>query len=108
MRNDTELAGLILKNEHYEERIRSIEQEAPRYGVRCFNKRDRRHNCVFLMVGDGQIYTQSDSGGEKISLGRIGEIKDYFAYVSSSEHSTRYYDVPRERQTSTGKRVRKA
>ena len=96
MLKDQKLADLLLKSEDYEREMKSIEKKAAQYGVECFTKKDRRHNCVFLMVGDGHIYTQSDIGGEKIPLGQIGEIKDYFAYVSSSEHSSRYYDVPRE------------
>ena len=96
MLKDTELAGLVLKSEDYEKEMKTIEHEAENCGVKCFTKKDRRHNSVFLMVDDGKIYTQSDSGGKKISLGKIGGIKDYFAYVSSSEHSARYYEVPRE------------
>jgi hypothetical protein len=47
------------------------------------------------MVGDGQIYTQSNEKGVKVPLGKIGKIKDYeyFSYVSSSEHASRYYDI---------------
>jgi hypothetical protein len=64
---------------------------ARRHAITCASKRDRRHNCVFLLVGDGAIYTQADKEGRKLFLGRLGEIKNYFEFVSASEHSCRYY-----------------
>ena len=83
----------FLDIETYETTIPKIKKKANLMGVNCFVKMDRRHNSVFLLVKDGQLYTQSDSSpGEKVFLGKLGD-KYYFDYVSSSEHSVRYYDL---------------
>jgi MoaA/NifB/PqqE/SkfB family radical SAM enzyme len=61
------------------------------YGVKCHYKKDKRHNSVFLLVCDGDLYTQSDTiPGKKILLGKIGEI-DYFKLVSAPDHAARYF-----------------
>ncbi len=81
-----------IKIDEYEELLNKLSRESKKYGVTCITKSDRRHNSVFLLVGDGDIYTQSDNfPGEKIYLGKIGEIEKYFEMVSASEHAMRYY-----------------
>jgi len=80
----------------YENAIGKISKEARKLGIRCISKKDRRHNSVFLLVGEGDIYTQSDERpGEKIYLGKIGEISNYFEIVSPADHSMRYLSFPR-------------
>ncbi len=81
----------FLPNEEYEKILWQLERDATTRGVKCVFKRDRRHNCVFLLVQNGFIYTSENNGRGRILLGKIGEIKNYFEVVSSSEHSTRYY-----------------
>ncbi len=78
----------------YMEKLGSLERKAAKLGINCFGKRDRRHNCVYLLVGNGELYTQSDSLGQKIRLGRIGDTRDYFSYVSMADHCARYYCLP--------------
>lgn len=74
----------------YEVRISKIINICKEANIECYSKRDRRHNSVFLLVRDGELYTQSDErAGEKIYLGKIEEI-DYFEYVSAPDHSARY------------------
>lgn len=76
----------------YNKLTKRLIRESNKYNIKCCTKKDRRHNSVFLLVKEGKIYTQSDDKpGEKICLGEIGEIKHYFEFVSSSEHSVRYY-----------------
>lgn len=60
-------------------------------GIECIAKQDKRHNSVFVLVGDGFLYTQAEEPGQKIKLGSIGSNISYFTYVSSSDHSIRYY-----------------
>jgi MoaA/NifB/PqqE/SkfB family radical SAM enzyme len=74
----------------YTEAINKIESIAGELGIRCHFKKDQRHNSVFLLVRDGDLYTQSnDKKGEKIFLGKLNHF-DYFAYVSAPDHSARY------------------
>lgn len=84
----------ILDIDNYENTIRKIKIKTNTLGINIFTKMDRRHNSVFLLVKDGELFTQSDNRpGEKIFLGKIGETNNYFDYVSSSEHSLRYYAI---------------
>jgi len=89
--SNKEITERLTKNLCYEDTFDCLERSARLLGIRCITKRDRRHNCVFLMVGNGQIYTQSEMGGEKIYLGRIGEIGNYYEFVCAPDHSARYY-----------------
>lgn len=82
----------LLPISNYNESIKKLIRISNKYGIECFIKKDRRHNSVFVLVKNGEIYTQSDDvPGKKIYLGKIGEINNYFEFVSSSEHSVRYY-----------------
>lgn len=82
---------LISINE-YNNSIKKLIYTSNKYDIKCYIKKDRRHNSVFILVKEGEIYTQSDDvPRKKIYLGKIGEIKYYFEFVSSSEHSVRYY-----------------
>lgn len=74
----------------YERRFETIKNICQRTLLRCHYKHDRRHNSVFLLVCDGDLYTQSDTEpGGKIWLGKIDEV-DYFAFVSAPDHTDRY------------------
>ncbi len=90
-KNDEKYRLSIIK---YEESISKLESIATGLGIRCYTKKDRRHNSVFLLVKAGDIYTQSDEKtGGKILLGNINDIDamdSYFNYVSASDHTDRY------------------
>lgn len=59
--------------------------------IECMIKKDRRHNCVVLLVGDGLLFTQGEKPRQKIYLGTIQSDVRYFDYVSSADHAERYY-----------------
>lgn len=59
--------------------------------IECITKKDRRHNCVVLLVGDGLLYTQGEKLGQKLLLGTIDSDIRYFDYISSADHAERYY-----------------
>ena len=76
----------------YEKAIKRLTKLAEKENIECITKLDRRHNSVFLLVKDGQLYTQSDEiAGNKVPLGKIGKISNFFEYVSAPDHSARYY-----------------
>lgn len=81
----------FLESEVYEEILSKLENKSKSLGIKCITKRDRRHNCVFIMVNSGLIYTSSEQGNGRVLLGKMCEIENYFEFVSSSEHSARYY-----------------
>lgn len=84
-----------LKFDMYEKWVGKSAARARAEGIRCYTKRDRRHNSVFLLVQDGDLYTQSDLvPGKKVYLGNIRDITHYFEFVSSADHSVRYYENP--------------
>jgi MoaA/NifB/PqqE/SkfB family radical SAM enzyme len=83
------------RNFDYDSAFDHLEKISARHGILCMTKRDRRHNCVFLMVGDGQIYTQAEQKGEKIFLGHLGQLAHYFELVSPTDHAARYYSSDR-------------
>lgn len=66
-------------------------------GIQCTAKRDRRHNCIVQLVGDGSLYTQGERHGEKLRLGRIDSHVDYFDYISPADHAERYYSYDTQR-----------
>lgn len=80
-----------LDDEEYEDKMAELSELCNRTGMRFFGKLERRHNSVFLLAGEGEMYTQGEEPGQKILLGRIDTDVRYFDYVSSSEHSMRYY-----------------
>jgi MoaA/NifB/PqqE/SkfB family radical SAM enzyme len=81
----------------YNDAINKLSGISQRVGIYCFTKKDRRHNSVFILTKKGEIITQSEERpGNKIYLDKIGKIRNYFEYVSSSEHSFRYYNYPPE------------
>lgn len=59
--------------------------------VECITKKDRRHNCVIMLVGDGLLYTQGEKPGQKLRLGTIDSDIRYWEYISSADHAERYY-----------------
>ena len=79
-------------NEKYYEIVNKLSDLCSQRGIKCIIKKDRRHNSVFLLVGDGLLYTQGEKPGEKILLGSIWKQVRYFDYVSSADHAERYYE----------------
>ncbi len=79
----------------YENLTRKLKNVSENFNIKCFAKRDKRHNSVFLLTQDGTLYTQDDkTPGKKILLGNFNEVtkkNTYFQLVSVSDHSDRYY-----------------
>ncbi len=75
----------------YESIVDRLRAKCRGYGIECVAKRDRRHNSVFLLLGEGAVYTQGSAPGQKVLLGTIHEEFGLFDYVSASDHATRYY-----------------
>jgi MoaA/NifB/PqqE/SkfB family radical SAM enzyme len=71
--------------------IRQLVAACKREEIECIIKKDKRHNSVFLLVGDGKLYTQSQKPGQKLLLGNINTEIRYFDYVSLPDHMERYY-----------------
>ncbi|MFA6147002.1 MAG: radical SAM protein [bacterium] len=70
--------------------MEELAKKAARAGVSCDYKADLRHNSVYLLVGDRDLYTQSnEEPGKKIPIGKLEEV-DYFAWVSQTDHAYRY------------------
>lgn len=87
----TEIKKFGITNEKYDEIITSLIEKCNPKNIECIAKKDRRHNSVFLLVGHGLLYTQGEQPGQKIPLGKINNKISYFDYVSSPDHSERYY-----------------
>ena len=84
------LVGSSLQAKQALSAMENLSKRAERVGVECDFKADLRHNSVFLLVGDGDLYTQSNKEpGKKIKIGKIGETR-YFAWVSQTDHADRY------------------
>ncbi len=77
--------------EDYETIAYRLTQRCQKEGIECVAKKDQRHNSVFLLLGEGVLYTQGPSPGQKVPLGTIHEELDFFSYVSASDHAMRYY-----------------
>jgi len=76
----------------YNQITSKLKTECEKFNIECFTKKDMRHNCVFLMVGNGTIYTQSQEPGKKIPIATINDPEiDYFIFVSDGDHAERYY-----------------
>jgi len=75
----------------YTEIAEKLVRKCQRMGIECITKKDRRHNCVFLLVGGGILYTQGEEPRQKIRLGTIDDEIGYWDYVSSADHAVRYY-----------------
>ncbi len=75
----------------YEVVIANLKKQCQKLAIECIAKKDKRHNSVFLLVGDGLIYTQGEKPRQKIEIGSIKHGIRYFDYVSCSDHSDRYY-----------------
>jgi len=83
----------FLSNDEYDHLFTDLAALSARYGIRCITKRDRRHNCVFLLIEDGELYTQGEPTQWKVHLGHLGDELDYFAHVSALDHCARYHDL---------------
>lgn len=82
-----------IESTEYNYIINKLSKKSTDFGIELIAKKDKRHNSVFLLGGKGLVYTQGSEPRQKIYLGNIksDNIK-YFDYVSSSDHSERYYD----------------
>jgi MoaA/NifB/PqqE/SkfB family radical SAM enzyme len=80
-----------VSNDKYDEVSAKLIKRCHEANVDCITKKDRRHNCVVLLVGDGVLYTQGEKPREKIRLGTIDDEIRYFEYISSADHAERYY-----------------
>lgn len=83
--------NLEVSSAAYYKAVAELTKKCNEENIECIAKKDRRHNCVFLLVGDGLLFTQGEKPGQKIPLGTIYKGIRYFDYVSSSDHSERYY-----------------
>jgi MoaA/NifB/PqqE/SkfB family radical SAM enzyme len=81
---------LDISTSDYEDIIKILEVKCKEIGIECIAKKDKRHNSVFLLVGEGLLYTQSEKPGKKIQIGHFKDIKDYFGLVSLPDHQDRY------------------
>ena len=86
-----EMKYLQITDSEYDSVISELTKRSNQENIECITKKDRRHNCVFLLIGDGHLYTQGQKPGQKILLGTIHSNIRYFDYVSSSDHADRYY-----------------
>jgi len=59
-------------------------------GINLVGKLDKNHNSVFLLAGDGELYTQGNKPREKVFLGNIESDLAYFDNVSMKSHNERY------------------
>jgi MoaA/NifB/PqqE/SkfB family radical SAM enzyme len=82
---------LHVSNDEYDEVTAKLITKCNEMNIECITKKDRRHNCVVLLVGEGLLYTQGEKPREKILLGTIGHDIRYFDYISSADHAERYY-----------------
>jgi MoaA/NifB/PqqE/SkfB family radical SAM enzyme len=80
-----------VSHDDYERICRKLTRKCRGMGIDCITKKDRRHNCVVLLVGNGLLYTQGEKPREKILLGTIDDEIKFFEYVSSADHAERYY-----------------
>jgi MoaA/NifB/PqqE/SkfB family radical SAM enzyme len=75
----------------YERVIEKLIPMCEEMNIDCITKKDRRHNCLVMLVGDGFVYTQGENPGQKLLLGKINSDIRYFEYISSADHAERYY-----------------
>jgi MoaA/NifB/PqqE/SkfB family radical SAM enzyme len=80
-----------VSNLQYDQVTSKLIKKCHEGGIECMAKKDRRHNCVILLVGDGVLYTQGEKPQQKLQLGTIDSEIRYFDYVSSADHAERYY-----------------
>lgn len=83
--------NLEVSNVEYDQTIAKLKKICQGLNIECIAKKDRRHNCVILLVGDGLLYTQGEKPGQKLLIGRIDSDVRYFEYISSADHAERYY-----------------
>jgi len=85
------LESLEVDTIKYESLIQLLIEDCRDLNIDCITKKDRRHNCIVQLIGDGLLYTQGEKPRQKIPLGRIGSKIEYFNYISSADHAERYY-----------------
>ncbi|MCW3985148.1 MAG: radical SAM protein [Candidatus Bathyarchaeota archaeon] len=82
---------LGFSNVGYDQLIEDLTERCNKMNIEFVTKKDRRHNCVVLLVGDGILYTQGEKPGQKLTIGTIHSKTRYFDYISSADHAERYY-----------------
>lgn len=80
-----------VSNDKYDKVTAELIKMCDKVNIECITKKDRRHNCVVLLVEDGVLYTQGEKPREKIRLGTIDSEIRYFDYISPADHAERYY-----------------
>ena len=75
----------------YDQFVDNLTKRCNKMNIELVTKKDRRHNCVVLLVGDGIVYTQGEKPGQKLQIGTIHSKIRYFDYLSSADHAERYY-----------------
>lgn len=84
--------NLALSKEEYNIKTKKLKTQCKKHDIECITKKDLRHNCVFLLVGNGTLYTQSQEPGKKIPIATIYDKEiEYFDFVSAGDHAERYY-----------------
>jgi MoaA/NifB/PqqE/SkfB family radical SAM enzyme len=83
--------SLEVSDDVYDQVTAELTELCHEANIECITKKDRRHNSVFLLVGDGLLYTQGQKPRQKIPIGTIDSEIRYFDYVSSADHAERYY-----------------
>jgi MoaA/NifB/PqqE/SkfB family radical SAM enzyme len=82
---------LLTEPDGYQRTVAELARRCQGAGIECIAKRDLRHNSVYLLMADGELYTQGAEPGEKVRLGAIHDPFDYFARVSAADHAARSY-----------------
>jgi len=83
--------SLEVSSVEYERVTEKLITMCHKMNIDCITKKDRRHNCIVMLVGDGFVYTQGENPGRKLLLGKINSDIRYFEYISSADHAERYY-----------------
>lgn len=84
--------NIALSKTEYTQITSKLITECKKYDIECVTKKDLRHNCVFLLVGSGILYTQSQAPGKKNPIATIHDPEiNYFEFVSAGDHAERYY-----------------
>jgi len=83
--------SLEVSSFEYEQIIEELIEKCHKMKIDCITKKDRRHNCVVMLIGDGLLYTQGEKPGQKLQIGKIDSEIRYFEYISSADHAERYY-----------------
>jgi 7-carboxy-7-deazaguanine synthase len=76
----------------YNDTINALRVACKQSGINLIAKTETRFNSVFILVGN-KLYTQHKSLPNKVCLGDISGIKDYFIDVCPEAHRQRYAEM---------------